>query len=82
MEIEMNNVAEFIEAASRNGIGSFGVSDRKIADLLRVKHIRSGKIDRQASKEGSGVAVYAYGFDSLGNVIALCKDGIVRQFFR
>ena len=76
----MNNIAEFIDTASRNGIGSFGVSDYKIANQLRIKHIRSGKIERRISKEGSGISIYAYGFDSLGNVIALCKDGIVRQF--
>ena len=78
----MIKIASFLEAARQNGIVSIGVSDRGVADRLRVKHIRSGKIEARASKEGAGVLVEAYGFDDLGNVVALCKDGLVRQFIR
>lgn len=62
------------------------VSDRKLFDAIReshgVKHCRSGKIKIAGKCEGNGVEVLAYGFDELGNVLALCKDGIERQYLR
>lgn len=56
------------------------VSDRQVAAKLKARHLRGGKITRQDSKEGAGVAVFAFGFDELGNVCAWCADGLKRQF--
>ena len=56
------------------------VSDRKLALKMRARHARSGKISRDISREGCGVAIYAFGFDELGNTIALTKDGFVKQY--
>ena len=76
----MATVAEFIVIAKENNVSSIAVSNYRTAKSNGLKHIRSGKIERKASKEGAGVEVRAYGFDELGNVVALCKDGIIRQF--
>ncbi|MCF2902225.1 hypothetical protein L1267_17795 [Pseudoalteromonas sp. OFAV1] len=56
------------------------VSDRKLAGKLKARHLRGGKITRRDSKEGAGTVVYAMGFDELGNCVALCQDGHIRQF--
>lgn len=70
----------WVEASAANGIRSFAVSDYQLSKQLRTRHIRSGKIEKGASKEGAGVPVVAYGFDALGNVCAFCADGFSRQF--
>ncbi len=44
------------------------------------RHLRSGKIPRDYSKEGCGVSVVAFYSDDLGNVTALCADGKIRQY--
>jgi hypothetical protein len=71
----------WIEASRANGISFICVSDFRLAQELRIKHLRSGKIAAAASKEAKGAAVLAYGFDELGNVCALLKNGQSRQFF-
>ncbi len=75
------NVREWIEASRANGIRSFYVSDYKLAQSLRLFHLRSGIISPRLSREANKVAVLAFGFDELGNVCALCADGFSRQFY-
>ncbi len=79
------STSQIIEFAS-DGSSFVMVTDRDIAERLRrrdVRHCRSGKIDMRCNvKEARGVAVHAYKYDELNNVIALCADGIVRQFIR
>ncbi len=59
------------------------VARRDLALTFHAKHCRSGKIEaRHPVKEARGVAVHAYGYDELGNVVALCADGYIRQFIR
>lgn len=76
----ITDIRIWVEASAANGIRSFAVADYQLSKQLRTRHIRSGKIEKGASKEGAGVAVVAYGFDVLGNVCALCADGFSRQF--
>ena len=56
------------------------VSDRALASQLNARHLRGGKITKQDSKEGAGVNVHCLAFDELGNCVALCLDGKIRQF--
>lgn len=76
------NLVELVEEFlnfNRGELVQLGVSDYRLARRLKIRHIRSGKIcDPRA--EGAGTEVLAYGYDGLGNIIALCKDGHVRQF--
>jgi len=44
------------------------------------RHLRSGRIPRDYSPEGSGVGVQAFYTDELGNVTAMLKDGQIRQY--
>ena len=56
------------------------ISDYKLAQEMKARHLRGGKITKQDSKEGAGTEVYGFGYDELFNVVAFCKDGSVRQF--
>jgi hypothetical protein len=65
------------------GVLSISVSDRQLAAKMKCKHLRSGKIEKgHPVKEARGVEVHGYGYDELGNIIALCKDGKIRQYIR
>lgn len=77
-----HTVYQWIRDARENGITSIVVADRELAEALGLKHCRSGLIERGATKEGAGTPVRAYGFDELGNVCAICADGVTRQFYR
>ncbi|MFK4132250.1 hypothetical protein ACI2KR_08145 [Pseudomonas luteola] len=71
-------IKEFVYSLDRTYVM---VSRRDLADKFQVKHCRSGKVDGKCEiKEARGKAVHAYGFDEVGNVIALCADGHIRQF--
>lgn len=62
------------------GLDELWISDRLLAKEMKAKHLRNGKISKVDSKEGAGVGVLGFGRDELDNVVALCRDGIVRQF--
>ncbi len=80
MRVSTAQITEFIADDLQNAM----VSNRKIAEQYRargVRHCRSGRIDSRCSlREARGVAVHAYKPDGLGGLIALCADGLVRQF--
>lgn len=66
-----------------DGLEDLWISDRwQAAQVPGARHLRGGKIPAQDSKEGAGVEVYGFGRDELNNIVALCKDGSLRQFFR
>ncbi len=65
---------------SISGLPEKWVSDKKLATQLKARHLRGGKITIKDSKEGAGTKVHAMGFDELGNCIALCDDGLIRQY--
>jgi hypothetical protein len=71
---------DWINLSNDNGLQFIRVADYALAKSLRLTHLRSGKIPAGASKEGKGIEVLAYGFDELGNVCALLKNGQTRQF--
>lgn len=76
----MNMIKDF---AMSQGLQFVAVSDLTIAKTLKIKHLRSGKIAaNHPIKEARGVAVLAFGYDELGNIVALCADKIVRQFVK
>lgn len=77
------NATEFVKIAreSATALHFIHVSDYELARRLRVTHSRSGAVDKTVwAKEARGLQVLAYGFDELDNVIALCNDGIQRQY--
>jgi len=74
--VSLSRIREFLSS-----LHSCYASDRTTAQALNVKHCRSGKVESKCPvKEARGVAVVAYGYDELGNVCAICADGLVRQF--
>ena len=52
-------------------------SDYQTAKANKAIHIRKGLI---TDGEGKGTPVHALYWDALGNTVALCQDGFVRQF--
>lgn len=56
------------------------VSDYQLAKANNFRHIRSGVVPADASKEANRVPVDAMYIDDLFNVVALCKDGYIRQY--
>lgn len=80
MKVSTAQIIEFIKDDSVH-ISDVMVSSRAIADKFRARHCRSGRIDKRCSlKEARGVSVHAYKPDGLGGLIALCADGLIRQF--
>lgn len=75
----MQATAQGIEEALK-GLTEKWVTDKTLATQLNARHLRGGKITKQDSKEGAGVEVHAFAFDELGNCVALCKDGHIRQY--
>jgi len=80
IENKIITVSDFIDFAERhNNVEITHVSDRKLVG--HRKHCRSGRIESKCGvKEAVGVRVDAYGYDDLGNIVAFCKDGKIRQF--
>jgi len=78
----MHTTLSFIADARDNGISNFYVADYALVKKFpnRFRHNRLGAIPKDISKEGAGVKVRAFGFDEIGNVVALCADGKTRQF--
>jgi len=85
--IRINQVNDLLEVCE----GGVYISDYKVCEELRrpknskyvdsrFTHLRGKKIQKWASKEGAGTYVKAYGFDELGNVIAITWDNKVKQF--
>jgi hypothetical protein len=76
------SVRNWIAEAKANGISHFFAADFALVKTSNntIRHNRLGAIPRDMSKEGAGVGVYAFGFDELGHCVALCRDGLVRQF--
>ena len=87
-----SEIRELMEACTKYEIY---ISDYRVAEYFRrerpevkatgrvasrFKHLRSRKIHKWASKEGAGIKVKAYGFDELGNVVALTADGFTMQY--
>jgi hypothetical protein len=64
-----------------DGLFNRYVTDYKLAEKMNARHLQDGVIPLNQSKEGDGVEVYGFGNDELGNVVAICKDGQIRQFF-
>ena len=62
------------------GLTQIWITDYKLAKELKARHLRGGKITKADSKEGAGVEVLGFGFDELFNIVAICKDGGVRQY--
>lgn len=62
------------------GLRDVYVTDRKLAESMKARHLRGGKITKQDHRQLAGTAVYALGFDELGNMIYIAKDdGLIRQ---
>ena len=76
------NVREWVKDANECGYTCLTVASYQIAKEYRIKHMRSGRIPASVSREAAKASILAYGFDELGNLWALCTDGICRQFFR
>lgn len=70
----------FTDDATAQGYIELHCSDLKAA---RANHLwrecRTGKLPEG---EGKGVAVKAYYYDELGNIVALCADGFIKQFLK
>lgn len=68
----------FCNESRANGIRYFYVANyQAMKQVPGARHLRKGQIP---CGEGKGVRVRAYGEDDLGNFVALCMDGHVRQF--
>lgn len=72
-------IAQIKEAL--HGLNDINISDRKqwlSWGSNGVKHLRSGKIPKGMPM--AGTPVVAFGCDELGNVVAICHDGLIRQY--
>ena len=71
----------FIRSLRNEGFTCIYAASRIVAGNTGCKHARSGRIESRCPvKDARGVQIAAYGYDELGNVTALCADGIVRQY--
>ena len=74
MKVSNQMVKEAME-----GLSAIYVSDRLLAKEMRWGHLRGGKVTREDNKMLKGTEVYALGFDLLGNMTYIAKDGYIRQ---
>jgi hypothetical protein len=86
------HIHSFIKSGLDNGAAFFAITNYKTVKACRhlypqnengrrvryFSHLRAGKI---SEGEARGRQVRAYYRDELGNIVALCSDGIVRQFY-
>lgn len=82
MTFTQHQITEFVNDCIRNGLVNIHLSDRILAKKYKMAHMRSGQISPKVSREGAAARVLAYAYDDLGNIWALCKDGICRSFLR
>ena len=80
MNTTKTQIQDFIDNADRGA--TVWVSDYQLArDNSSARHLRGGRIPKDArSQEGGTRPVHAFWFDEVGNIVALCADGGVRQF--
>lgn len=84
--VRISQVNELLEVC-KSGLY---ITDFKVCEELRrpnnkkvdsrFSHLRGKKIQKWASKEGAGKLVKAYGFDELGNVIAVMPNNTIKQY--
>lgn len=78
----VTDIREWIKDAREGFVTNLHVASLPLAKELRIAHMRSGRVSPRISKEAASHDIIAYGYDELGDIWALCRDGYSRQFFR
>ncbi|MEY2875878.1 MAG: hypothetical protein RLZZ373_3249 [Pseudomonadota bacterium] len=64
-------IADFMAVAAANGVRVIAAALGADSELVRTNRVKQIRVIKDR---------LAYGFDELGNVVALCADGFIRQF--
>ncbi|WP_415912545.1 hypothetical protein [Neptuniibacter sp. QD37_11] len=73
-------IRQFISDSAGNGVTHISVSSKALP-LAEIRELNCKEIRKESKRlEGQTVKVLALGWDELNNAVALCRDGLMRQF--